>query len=276
MAFLQGYSYRLKIINSKKKSDFIIRDIHRFHGVFTSILDLKEKIMDEFGNDVPATTNFNVGYFSGRQSAKRWIMTREDLDLMYKNKKDILLWCDACKQPNEKDCSPTGSKPAATSNEPTSKHQKIELEMDSIVSELKEKHCSNYTMPQLRLWARMIISGHHESTVDPPDVPAITGIEKKTKKQSMSEAIVEAATSFASAIRSPQPNIPGEKTQTPPKSIADAHRPIGLSPGRTAELRFTKLQELKELQLLLDQNILTEDEFLEQKGLVLSSLCKLT
>ena len=103
MAFLQGYSYHLKIINSKKKSDFIIRDIHHFHGVFTSILDLKEKIMDEFGNDVPATTNFNVGYFSGRQSAKRWIMTREDLDLMYKNKKkDILLRCDACKQPNER------------------------------------------------------------------------------------------------------------------------------------------------------------------------------
>ena len=121
----------------------------------------------------------------------------------------------------------------------------------------------------------MIISGHNESTVDPPDVPAITGIEKKTKKQSMSEAIVEAATSFASAIHSQQPNIPGEKTQTPPKSIADAHRPIGLSPGRTAELRFTKLQELKELQLL-DQNIFTEDEFLEQKGLVLSSLGKLT
>jgi len=37
-------------------------------------------------------------------------------------------------------------------------------------------------------------------------------------------------------------------------------------------LRLKKLEELRELQSLLEQNILSEEEFMEQKGLVLDSL----
>ena len=38
-----------------------------------------------------------------------------------------------------------------------------------------------------------------------------------------------------------------------------------LSPGKVRELRTKKLQELRELQCLRDQSILTEEEFAEQK-----------
>ena len=42
------------------------------------------------------------------------------------------------------------------------------------------------------------------------------------------------------------------------------------------DLRIKKLQELRELQQLLEQNVLTDAEFEEQKMLVLNALRKLT
>ena len=43
-----------------------------------------------------------------------------------------------------------------------SKCKQTDSEVREIVSELKEKHESKYSLPQLWLWARMIISGNHE------------------------------------------------------------------------------------------------------------------
>ena len=39
--------------------------------------------MKEFEEQVPATTHFLVGYFVGRQSTKKWLVTQEDLAAMY-------------------------------------------------------------------------------------------------------------------------------------------------------------------------------------------------
>ena len=66
--------------------------------------------------------------------------------------------------------------------------------MDDLVSELKEKHGTKCTISQLRLWASVINCRNHDSTDDPPSVPAITGIQpKKLKTQSLSDATVVAA-----------------------------------------------------------------------------------
>ena len=62
--------------------------MHHFGGKFATILDLKRKIMEEFKDKLPETTDFKVGYFYGKQSAKRWIVIQEDLDAMYKTGKD--------------------------------------------------------------------------------------------------------------------------------------------------------------------------------------------
>lgn len=49
----------------------------------------------------------------------------------------------------------------------------------------------------LRLWARMIVSGNHESMTDSPQIPAITGIQpKRAKRESLGEALVEAASTI--------------------------------------------------------------------------------
>ena len=47
---------------------------------------IKKKIIDEFGDQLPETMDYQIGYFHGKQSAKRWIMTQEDLNLMYESK----------------------------------------------------------------------------------------------------------------------------------------------------------------------------------------------
>ena len=277
------YSYRLKIINPIKKSDFIIREVRHFTGKFMSILDLKSKIMDEFKDQLPESTDFKVGYFHGKQSAKRWLITQEDIDLMYESgKTKLLLWADARSSPPTADEATSKGhkrKHESISGSFVSKRQQIESEVDEVVSELKEKHGSKYSLPQLRLWARSVISGNHDSKDEPPNLPAITGLApKRPKKQSFGDALAEAASTFASAIRAPEirqsggPNAVVLSGSSPVK-VSENERPVCLSPGRVTELRSKKLQELK---YLLEHNILTNEEFGEQKALVLASLRKLT
>ena len=49
-----------------------------------------------FAETVPDTVNFNVGYFDGRQQAKLWLVTDEDLDSIYSKYRNLeiaqLLW----------------------------------------------------------------------------------------------------------------------------------------------------------------------------------------
>ena len=53
--------------------------------------------------------------------------------------------------------------------------------------ELKKKHSDKkYADPQLKLWAKLILSGMHDSYDNPPNIPLITdGNTKKTPNQSI-------------------------------------------------------------------------------------------
>ena len=286
----------MKIISPLKKSDFIVRELHHFHGKFDSVTSLKLKLMDEFGELVPATTDFQIGYFRGKQSTKYWIMCQEDLDMMNdslgKGKPNILLWCDG-RSADSLDSSDSASscgrkrKSPPVSEPLPSKRQQLDDSIADTVKELKEKHESKYTFPQLRLWARMIVAGNHDSTDTPPLIPAITGIQpKREKKSSLSDVIAGAAVTFANAVKSPDIQqrskqsivISSDAMSSPvkPNSSLSVTPTTGISPAKVTELRMKKLRELRELQELLEQNILTQQEFMEQKKLVLDSLRKLT
>ena len=54
--------------------------------------------MEEFKDELPETTDFKVGYFYGKQSAKRWIVTQEDSDAMYETGKEAFVMgrCSCC------------------------------------------------------------------------------------------------------------------------------------------------------------------------------------
>ena len=150
--------------------------------------------MGEFQTQLPSSTDFQVGYFIGKQSSKYWLMCQADLDSMYKalqGKKKVLLWCDG-RVTEHASCEETSQSYKRKNSPPMSnanKRQKMDLELDGIVCELREKHGSAYSLPQIPLWARMIVAGHHESTDNPPQIPAITGITPKRKKESLSSAL---------------------------------------------------------------------------------------
>lgn len=271
--------------------------------------------MDEFDSLLPPTTEFQCGYFCGKQSTKYWLMCLADVDAMNKHvekaKGSVMLWCDArsTKKPDQQsDCS--GNKRKKSDELPPSKRRQIEEELDTIVEELKEKHGNKYTLPQFRCWARMISSGKYDDTDNIPAFLELESLPKKSKRTSLADAITDAANTFAKAVNNPSSqqcengsqsvviasNVSNCKTTTSvldqpriqqslavdtaasPKGtgVFETSMKPGISPGKITDLRMKKLQELRELQGLLEQNILTQQEFVEQKTLVLDSLRKLT
>ena len=63
MDLTDKYVYRVKIINPSRKQESPIRDLHNFSGRFTSVLDMKVKIMEEFGELVPPNITFSHWLF---------------------------------------------------------------------------------------------------------------------------------------------------------------------------------------------------------------------
>ena len=104
------------------------------------------------------------------------------------------------------------------------------------------------------------------------------------EKKSLTDAMAIAAATFAKALQSSNSgSVSQNATNTlvlapasGSASTGSSVPTVGLSPGRVTELRGKELNELRELQQLLEQNILSTEEFLEQKSLVLDSLRKLT
>lgn len=119
-------------------------------------------------------------------------------------------------------------------------------------------------------WARMITIKNHDNFDDPPDLPPFSGVQPQ--KASLAEAITGAALTFASAVRTPGVLQSNDQSVVIAPSSPSASALI--SPGKVTEFWMKKLNELCELQALLEQNILTQPEFIEYKLLVLNSLRK--
>ena len=77
------YTYSLKIINPKKRSQFVAEKFRK-PGTFKSPWELRLCILTECEGLVPDNTEFDVGYFKGGcGSANVWIKSEEDLNSMY-------------------------------------------------------------------------------------------------------------------------------------------------------------------------------------------------
>ena len=107
----------------------------------------------------------------------------------------------------------------------------------------------------------MMCSGLHDDFDNPPNVPAFSGnTSKRPRRESLSEAISGAAVAIAETIK-------GSSPCPPPPQL-----PTGISPGKAVDLRMKNFEQLRFLQKLYEDGILSEHEFLEQKGNILSSL----
>lgn len=92
------FNYYVKIINIKRKSDFVVRMWHDVKSVFQSLEDMKVELMKSFPTEVPSTSSFQVGYLEPPNNAKRWLIEERDLNAMYKFFEPgakITIWCDA-------------------------------------------------------------------------------------------------------------------------------------------------------------------------------------
>ena len=230
--------------------------------------------MNEFDTEVPDTPTFQVGYFFGKQSSKHWLVSQDDLNSMYKSikKGNILLWCDKLSSQLQSSESCKGQK-RKLQDDPPQQSKSHESEVDNIVSDLRKRHDTTYSLPKLRLWACVITAGNWDDRDKHPPLPAFDDNEpKKLKKKALSDVIANSVVKAMTMSQVISPETPTKSSETSSQSS----KPIGLSPGRVTELRIEKLQELRELQQLLEQNVLTNAEFEEQKMVVLNALRKLT
>ena len=169
--------------NPRRKKDSVTRELRRYNGRFTSIAEIKVRIVEEF---VPQNRRFSVGYFDpSHASTKRWICCEDDLAALYTSYeaypgKQILLWCEGCS--SEESVKPPSCK---RKKKEGSSREDLESQVDELTAELQEMHGDNLQLSELqyRLWARMIVTGVYLKKDTPRQVPMITGIAPKRKSK---------------------------------------------------------------------------------------------
>ncbi len=238
------YSYYVRMINPKKKTDFLVRMWHDERAQFKSPAELKLKLIDSFANEVSTTGNFHVGYFEPPgNSNKRWIVEKRDLSTIYsvfEPGSKVNLWCErkVSEDDENENLEPRKKKKKVADKE------HVQEDLDEIFHDLKEKH-PKMEGPKLRLWAKLIQTGRHESYENPPPIPLITGGTNvsKPKKESLSEAVAGAASAIAKVL---QPNSAGPAHN---QTVSDDTK---ISPMKVASLRRSCLEDLKKLKDLLE------------------------
>ena len=148
-----NYSYKVTILNNPKRNKKpITRQLHQFSGHFRSLMDMRVRLLEELGDDLPNTVDFDIGFYEKR-SSKYWLVIPDYLKRMYekcKENSDIPLWCDAT------DIGPPKKLGKRKRDDSTGDKENEEDTVDDIYEDLREKHGDAYSMPQLRLWAKMM------------------------------------------------------------------------------------------------------------------------
>ena len=240
-------------------------------------VELKMKLLSTLSEHLPPISeidSFEVGYMEGRRQTKRWIISEDDISEMYENAPnddcEILLWCDG-KDVSRIDRKRKGSdisvdKTAPKRSSPTSSSH--EQEVEALSQELNSIHGEKYTYAQYKLWARMILNQQHRDKETPPNIPMIMGKPEKKAKKDFSESLADCAVAIVKALQPPAPTTPA--TSAGVHSVSTP--PNGISPGKKVNLRSQYLSQLKTLQSLRDDGVLTQEEFIEEKAIVLKNL----
>ena len=117
------YIYHLRIINPKKRSDYVTRTWHGVSSKFHTPSALRAQIQESFPDDVPSTTDFNVSYLEG--NTRHWIVVENDLLAMYSTfcpSSKINLCCDTKAQD---DCEPAAKKRKVDTDKPNSSSDEV-------------------------------------------------------------------------------------------------------------------------------------------------------
>lgn len=262
--YLQKYTYTVKICDPDKRSKFVMRDLHDVCHRFDSVKTLQSALYHEFDDQIP-DGDFNVGYFEGSSHKKKWLVSVDDLNAMYakfKGKNNISLWCYGKETPYYDDDGEDEEHPRKKQRKNKDNHAKKvseqEEELESVFQKLRGMHENKWSGPQYRLWARAIVTGVHESDDHPPNAPMFNGGIPKQPKESLVDAFAGAAKVIAKAF-------------APPAKEAE-NVAVHFSPRKKVDVRLKNLEQLRILQSLLEDGILSIEEFTQQKCIVLREL----
>ncbi len=162
----------VRVIKPNRKSQYetyVLRNIGS-HNISTS-KGLKEEIFRQFGSDiVSGKLDFPVGYMKG--GSKVWVRASSDIEDIWtfvSKGENITLWCNGISSATQKTQLSSGSESDddSYSKKPRKKKKVSALEeknerVEEIVANLRQKHGTQFTSIQYRLWAEMVDVGTHK------------------------------------------------------------------------------------------------------------------
>ena len=180
------------------------------------------------------------------KTSKRWIENDQDLETMYKafnSGDEITIWCEGKKDTTRNSRKRKAEEPDIT---PSTKQTDA---IDELAHELYEKHGQSYSMPQLHLWARMVLNKQYKSMdIAPPHPPFQGHIPKTPKRDNLTDALTSAATAVVNLLNG----------RDSPVSTATS-----MSPGKWARVSGQYLEHLERLKGLHQSGVLSLTEFEE-------------
>ena len=270
----------VKVLSSTNKKDFrmyMLRSLIREE--VDSPCKLRKEIFAQCGESVvPKPEKMEVGYFY--QSKKLWLNNRLDMndvwELIAKGDK-VTFWCvGTSEEPEELSKKRACHDRSALESESqkkvkkTSKQDDKKAQADDYVTQLQEKHGDKYTRFQYKLWAEMLATGVHTEVETPPVASMFSRENKRAKNVTTdSSALTEAVAGMVSVVSTlTQALSPTLQPGTAEKS----RLPSALSPIKKAELRSVYLKQMAELRQLYDNEVLTDQEYEEQRLEVIQSM----
>ena len=253
---LPHFNYLVRVINPEQRSKFIVKIWHDTHEKFERATELKTKLVASFEDKLPPLSGLECGYL--HKGSKRWIENDQDLEAMYKlftSGDEITIWCEGRRSVSPEMPARSGRKRKADEPEPSTKQADRIYEL---AHELYEKHGETYSMPQLRLWARMLLNKQYKSMDKaPPYPPFLEKVPKARKHDNLSDALTSAATAVVGLLNGT------ESSST------------CMSPGKRARVSGQYLEHLEKLKNLHQSGVLSIEEFEEQKKFALDNIRKI-
>lgn len=273
----------LKAVSQGTKKDsraYVLRNVET--ASVCTVDDMKNLIRNQLRREI-ILEDFNIGYMHG--STVVGIRGRDDISEFWSSMKSSSktnLWCDGLKVSaplvssnkrnlkmadlnsdldSDLDCETTSSTKKKKKKKKQARISYEEEEVQEVVDNLKEKHGSDFTVMQYRIWGEMVVGGNHKSLDDPPNNTMFSRAGGGTpyKKKNQHSPMTELATAITAAL-SPK--------HSPAVGIAG-------SPAKVIEGRSKLYKQLSELQNLRSSGILSEEEYVTEKESIMDLLKKL-
>ena len=210
--------------------------LHNFRSQFDSIASMKSCISEEYPDTESPSTRRIVFYTVGYFNSSTKCWLIKDEDLSVMYK---LPKTDIILWCDAQDDTMDDNAPSSKKSKMSTKRddQKEEDPFNEVFKDLQKRHKADYSSPLLQLWARVYVNGIHDSLDEPPDLPQFG----KSKA----------------------------------KSVSGVQHSSAMSPCKVADTRSKYIAQLHEIKSLVQEGVLTDQEYSEQKDIILGSLRKL-